>query len=245
VFKVDNESLVKLYQEGDKQALDELVANNSGIVHKIAYKYYTEKTSSIDVDDLIQEGYLGLMAAAEKYNPDHEKKAQFVTYAIYLINWKIKRFILTRNTNEEISLNEPLRNDEDKRELVDSLEWPYNQYEALEEKMDRLQLRKELEDMMQSNINLMEREIIEFIYGWNNSECMTVKEVGELFDIPADKANHIQKKAFRKMQNSTWGRMKRDEWYKEKIMVARIRSNYAIEAMLNNVDWLEKQKGVM
>lgn len=49
-----NEELVQLYQNGDKQALNELVENNTGIVYKLANKFYVNMTSSIDKDDLIQ-----------------------------------------------------------------------------------------------------------------------------------------------------------------------------------------------
>jgi RNA polymerase primary sigma factor len=235
---MDNESLVKLYQEGNKQALDELVENNKGIVYKIANKYYTEKTNSIDVDDLIQEGYLGLMAAAKKYNPDHAKRAQFVTYAIYLIDWRIKRFIITRNTNEETSLNIPIADDDD-RQLEDCIKWPYNQYEALEERLDRMQLRRELEKVMYEQITLREREIIKFHYGWDNNNCMIYDELCELFNLSEPEVKTMNSRALRKMRSSTWCRMKRNERREYMNVERKAKASENIKTFINNIELLK------
>ena len=54
-----NEELVELYQGGDKKALDLIIDQNKGMVYKLVNKFYTEDTSSIDKDDLEQEGFMG------------------------------------------------------------------------------------------------------------------------------------------------------------------------------------------
>lgn len=110
---MSNEELVLSYQHGNKQALDTLIENNKGRVFKIANKFYTGKTNSIDIEDLEQEGYMGLITAAEKYNAGMEHNASFITYATYWIYQRIHRFVNKRNTNEEISLNTPLKEDEE------------------------------------------------------------------------------------------------------------------------------------
>nr|WP_277145334.1 hypothetical protein [Clostridium perfringens] len=51
-----NEELVVLYQHGDKKALDKLLENNDKLIYKVASKFYSDKTSSIEFDDLLQEG---------------------------------------------------------------------------------------------------------------------------------------------------------------------------------------------
>lgn len=71
---MSNEELVKLYQEGNKEALKELIEQNRGIIFKMANKFYIGQTNSISVEDLEQEGYIGLMIAAQKYKFDKEKK---------------------------------------------------------------------------------------------------------------------------------------------------------------------------
>ena len=62
-----NEELVVLYQQGDKKALDKLLENNDKLIYKVASKFYSEKTSSIEFDDLLQEGRIGFILACTGY----------------------------------------------------------------------------------------------------------------------------------------------------------------------------------
>jgi RNA polymerase sigma factor (sigma-70 family) len=50
-------------------------------------------------DDLIQEGYLGLMKAAQKYNPD--KNVKLITYAVYWIKHYIWHYYQKNNVQTE------------------------------------------------------------------------------------------------------------------------------------------------
>lgn len=54
-------------------------------------KFYTECDSAIDQDDLIQEGRIGLIVAAGKY--DINGDVPFASYAYYWIYQKMHRFI--------------------------------------------------------------------------------------------------------------------------------------------------------
>jgi len=68
------------------KVLEELIANNLGAIKQIAYKYsYT----SLEVEDLIQEGSLGLLKAIETYEEDKERK--FGNYARIWIAQYIRR----------------------------------------------------------------------------------------------------------------------------------------------------------
>lgn len=63
-------------QQGDKIALNKLVNSNLRLVVSIASKF---KRTEFSFSDLIQEGNIGLMIAAEKYN--HSYETRFSTYA--------------------------------------------------------------------------------------------------------------------------------------------------------------------
>jgi RNA polymerase primary sigma factor len=76
--------LARLAKEGDKDALQKLVKANLRLVIKIARPY---AVSDVQYMDLIQEGNMGLMHAAEKF--DHKKNVLFCTYA----GWWIRQFI--------------------------------------------------------------------------------------------------------------------------------------------------------
>jgi RNA polymerase primary sigma factor/RNA polymerase sporulation-specific sigma factor len=209
---ISNEELAKMYQQGNKAALDEIIENNKGVVFKLANKYYTSYTNSIDREDLEQEGFIGLIIAAERYDFEKSNRAQFITYAVYWVNHKINRFIQYRNTNNEISLNKVVDSEsESETEFGELLDASKFGYEGVEEQFCRKQLRKELEEVMKENTSLREREIIKLLYGWYDNECMFIKEVGDLFCIAPFNVKNTRNKALLKMRNSKWGRLRRLE----------------------------------
>ena len=208
---MSNEELVKLYQQGDESVLGELLEQNRGMVHRLANRFYLDKLNAIDIEDLIQEGFIGIMLAVDKYDPDHENKAQFITYAVHWINMKMYRFVKNRNTSKEISLNVPKYKNGDKdsdnnRELQDYIEGVNYSYENIEERVYLDQLRKDLERVMDESTTLNEREVLKLHYGWYSNEYMTTDEVGEVLSVPGAKIRNYESKAIRKLRNSKWAR---------------------------------------
>lgn len=80
--------LSKKIMEGDDFAKQEMVTHNLKLVVSIAKKY---RTDAMPLMDLIQEGSLGLMRAAEKY--DYTKGFKFSTYATWWIRQAVSRAI--------------------------------------------------------------------------------------------------------------------------------------------------------
>lgn len=200
---MSNEEMVAAYQAGNKKALEELIEMNMGMVYRLVNKFYTEKINAMDKDDLQQEGIMGLMIAAEKYNPNHEKRAQFITYAAQWINQKIHRFIHNNGTEDELSLNAPIGN-EGEAEMVDFIEGVDYSFENIEEQIYHNQLRSDLESVMVENNSLNEREILKANFGWYNNNPMSMSEVAGLFDIPEKTAISVKNKALRKIRLSKW-----------------------------------------
>jgi len=80
--------LSKQIQEGNTEALHKLVNSNLRLVAKIAGLY---NLPDIPVLDIIQEGNMGLIHAAGKF--DYQKNVRFCTYASWWIRQFISRFI--------------------------------------------------------------------------------------------------------------------------------------------------------
>ena len=75
-------------------ATQPLIEQHLGLVVHLAKRYAGSYQGHhiLDLDDLVQEGVLGLMHAAEKY--DGHKGFQFSTYATYWIRWAIGQAIM-------------------------------------------------------------------------------------------------------------------------------------------------------
>ncbi|MCW8855507.1 MAG: RNA polymerase sigma factor FliA [Gammaproteobacteria bacterium] len=68
-----------VYSKVQKDQRDELIVNHLALVKRIAYHLLGRLPSTVQVDDLIQAGTLGLIEAAKNYDPS--QGASFETYA--------------------------------------------------------------------------------------------------------------------------------------------------------------------
>jgi RNA polymerase primary sigma factor len=73
---------------GDKKAREKLIEKNLRLVVSVAKKY---RGMGLPFGDLIQEGNIGLMKAADKYDP--ERGWRFATYATWWIRQAIQRAV--------------------------------------------------------------------------------------------------------------------------------------------------------
>ena len=80
--------LIRKAKEGDKQAAETLILENSGLIWSIARRYMGR---GVETDDLYQLGCLGFLKAIDGF--DLEFGTQFSTYAVPKISGEIRRFL--------------------------------------------------------------------------------------------------------------------------------------------------------
>ena len=96
-------TLSRRIQQGDELARQKLIESNLRLVVKIAKAYATPDMNFLDI---VQEGNLGLIKAATKY--DHRKNVRFSTYAA----WWIRQSILRSLSNKRRAIRLPYRKEE-------------------------------------------------------------------------------------------------------------------------------------
>lgn len=85
INSVEEIELAKRIQEGDSKAAEKLIKSNLRFVISVAKEYQNQ---GLPLADLIAEGNLGLIKAAQKFDP--ERGFRFISYAV----WWIKQSII-------------------------------------------------------------------------------------------------------------------------------------------------------
>lgn len=79
--------LIILSQQGDKDARDTLVRENTGLVWSIVHRF---PGRGCEAEDLFQIGVIGLMKAIDRFDTSYD--VRFSTYAVPLIMGEIRRY---------------------------------------------------------------------------------------------------------------------------------------------------------
>ena len=81
-------ALIRKSHDGDKEAREQLVEENVGLVWCVVRRFYGRGT---EAEDLFQIGSIGLLKAIDKFDLSYDVK--FSTYAVPMISGEIKRFL--------------------------------------------------------------------------------------------------------------------------------------------------------
>lgn len=93
-------SLARRIRQGDQEALDKLVRSNLRFVVSVAKKYQNQ---GVSLSDLINEGNLGLIRAAHKF--DETKGIKFISYAVWWIRQAILQALAEQSRIVRVPLN--------------------------------------------------------------------------------------------------------------------------------------------
>lgn len=90
-------------KQGDAKAREQLIKSNIRFVITIAKQY---QNSGLMLEDLISEGNIGLIIAADKFEPD--KGYHFISYAVYWIRQSILKAINEKSRLIRLPLNKAI-----------------------------------------------------------------------------------------------------------------------------------------
>src|SRR5258707_12471432 len=92
--------LAKRIRQNDQEALDTLVRSNLRFIVSVAKKYQNQ---GVSLSDLINEGNLGLIRAAHKF--DETKGIKFISYAVWWIRQAILQALAEQSRIVRVPLN--------------------------------------------------------------------------------------------------------------------------------------------
>ena len=81
-------ALIQRSHDGDKEAREQLVEENVGLIWCVVKRFYGR---GCEVEDLFQIGSIGLLKAIDKFDISYD--VRFSTYAVPMISGEIKRFL--------------------------------------------------------------------------------------------------------------------------------------------------------
>lgn len=192
---------------GDAKALEKLTKANLKFVVSLAHHY---KNQGLGEDDLVSEGNIGMMHAAQKF--DGTKGIRFVSYAAPYIKKAMEEAIkeqtalyklpkdekskFERKRTHAISIDQPIpvgsSNNFTLQHVLENEDAPQAD-EHLNKELLNFEIQKGLNEL-----NEREKRIIIAIYGLNGTHY-TMAEIAENMGLKRERVRQIRNKALRKL----------------------------------------------
>ena len=235
-------------KNGDKKARERLINSNLRFVVSVAKKF---KGQGMPLEDLINEGNIGLMTAVDKFEP--EKGYHFISYAVWWVRQAILKALAEQSrpvrlplnrsneliqivraknelihkkgisdpsaeqiaeatgleaslvkslmevTRDMISFDSTIKGDEDgESSYFDFVE---DKSQSPENDMVNHMMEKDIKSLL-SILGDKERDIIEKRYGFNGNEPMSLKAIGDEYNLTKERIRQIEKAALQKLKNN-------------------------------------------
>jgi len=187
--------LAQRIREGDAAALDKLTRANLRFVVSVAKQYQNQ---GLSLPDLINEGNLGLIKAAKKF--DETRGFKFISYAVWWIRQSILQALAEQSRIVRLPLNQ-----------VGSLNKIKKVSSRLEQEFQRNKLIKDsLNNEIQRTLGTLsekERDVINLYYGIGMSHALTLDEIATHFDLTRERVRQIKEKAIRRLKHTSRSRL--------------------------------------
>lgn len=193
--KRERECLLAM-KNGDVNAKNELIEHNLRLVAHIIKKYYS---SSVQQDDLISIGTIGLIKAINTFDPD--KGTRLATYAARCIeNEILMQFRAQKKTAQDISVNEPIDTDSEGNPLT--LMDIISTEDEIVEDIYKITMLKKLSTEVGRIKDPREKSIIMMRYGLDGMRPMTQLEVSKKLNISRSYVSRIEKKTLKELRKA-------------------------------------------
>lgn len=241
-------------QKGDERAREKLINSNLRFVVAVAKKYQGQ---GLPLEDLIDEGNIGLLIAMDKFEPD--KGYHFISYAVWWIRQSIMKAICEKSRAVRLPLNranELIQIQKAQKSLIHetgssdvsieeiakaagldktlvnellsisretvSFDTPVsNGNESSTTKLgdfiedegygpEELAMQKCLKEDINAVLDTLsdkEKEIIILRFGLNNNAPMSLKEIGELYNLTKERIRQIEKRALERLKQPSRARI--------------------------------------
>ncbi len=159
-------------------------------------KYYTP---SVDQDDLISIGTIGLIKGVSSYKP--EKNVRLATYAARCIENEVLMFFRSQKKLQgEVSLSETLESDRDGGDLsrIDVVGVEDTRLDDLDARETHIRLRQLVEECLTDR----EADIIRQRYGLGGRKPRTQRELAADYGISRSYVSRIEKRALGKLEEA-------------------------------------------
>ena len=186
------EDLAKKIRAGDREALNRLVNANLRFVVSVAKQYQNQ---GLTLADLINEGNLGLIKAAEKF--DETRGFRFISYAV----WWIRQSILQALAEQSRIIRLPLN----QNSLLNKINKAVSKFEIENE-------RKPTMEELAKEVNLTEDKLIETLKTqgkhlsvdapFSNGEDGSFLDILENHDVPRTDSTLIKESLQTEIQRS-------------------------------------------
>lgn len=197
-----NEELAVQAQQGDQEAMLQLWTRVERLVHmKARHRLPNDgSTSRFDIDDLMQAGYLAMVAAVKDFDP-----ASGYAFNTYLNNHLKSEFaaelgIKTTRRDallQAVSIDRPISLTDDDMTIADTLEAPGAQ-ETFEDMLCRVEIEqafcvveKHFSEMDPDNVRALRLYYL---------EDLSMRQIGECMEITASQARSLIAKGLRELR---------------------------------------------
>ena len=183
-------------RSGDKKARDVIIERNLRLVSHIIRKYYSAYQSP---DELLSIGSLGLIKAVDSFKSEYGTR--FATYGAKCVQNEILMFFRKQKKQQnEVSINDTIDIDKDGNPLT------YLDIISVDESIpDDIDMKihiEKLRELVYSELDKREREIITLRYGLEGYKPLTQREVAEHLSISRSYVSRIEKKALEKLKDA-------------------------------------------